>query len=138
MLEPYAETIDSWLREDRRCWFKQRHTARRVFDRLVEEKGFEGSYSTVQRYVKRRREELSAELDAREAQGFLLLDWLPGECRVDFGQADFRVRGVVQRGHFLVVAFPHSNVGLAQVFWGETAELYSLIGQGVRGARNPG
>ena len=29
--------------------------------------------------------------------GFLLLDWLPGECQVDFGQADFRVRGVVTR-----------------------------------------
>ena len=129
LLEPYAETIDSWLREDRRCWFKQRHTARRVFDRLVEEEGFEGSYSTVQRYVKRRREEMAAELDAREAQGFLLLDWEPGECQVDFGQADFRVRGVVTRGHFLVVTFPHSNVGLAQVFWGETAE---CVCQGLR------
>lgn len=122
LLEPYAEPIDSWLREDRRCWHKQRHTAKRAYDRLVGEKGFEGSYSTVQRYVRRRREELAAEADAREAQGFLLLDWLPGECQVDFGQADFRVRGVVQRGHFLVVAFPHPNVGLAQVFWGETAE----------------
>ena len=72
--------------------------------------------------MRRRREELAAGLDAREAQGFLLLDWLPGECQVDFGQADFRVRGVVTRGHFLVVSFPHSNVGFAQVFWGETAE----------------
>ena len=122
MLEPYAEAIDSWLAEDRRCWRKQRHTARRVYDRLVEEMGFEGSYSTVQRYVRRRRRELAAGRDAREAQGFLLLDWLPGECQVDFGQADFRVRGVMQRGHFLAVTFPHSNVGLAQVFWGETAE----------------
>ena len=122
LLEPFAALVDSWLLEDRRCWFKQRHTARRVFDRLVGERGFAGSYTTVQRYVKRRREELAAELDAREAQGFLLLDWLPGECQVDFGQADFRVRGVVTRGHFLAVAFPHSNVGLAQVFWGETAE----------------
>ena len=122
LLEPFAELADSWLLEDRRRWFKQRHTARRVYDRLVEEQGFEGSYTTVQRYVKRRREELGAELDAREARGFLLLDWLPDECQVDFGQADFRVRGVVQRGHLLVVAFPHSNVELAQVFWGETAE----------------
>ena len=122
LLEPFAALVDSWLLEDRRCWYKQRHTAKRVFDRLVAEKGFEGSYSTVRRYVRRRREELAAELDAREAQGFLLLDWLPGECQVDFGQADFRVRGVVTRGHFLVVTFPHSNVGLAQVFWGETAE----------------
>ena len=79
--------------------------------------------------MRRRREELAAELDAREAQGFLLLDWLPGECQVDFGQADFRVRGVVTRGHFLVVTFPHSNVGLAQVFWGETAE---CVCQGLR------
>lgn len=129
LLEPFAETIDSWLLEDRRCWSKQRHTARKVYDRLVGERGFAGSCTTVQRYVKRRREELAAELDAREAQGFLLLDWLPGECQVDFGQADFRVRGVVTRGHFLAVAFPHSNVGLAQVFWGETAE---CVCQGLR------
>lgn len=129
LLEPFAPLIDSWLLEDRRCWFKQRHTAKRVYDRLVSEHGFGGSHATVQRYVRRRREELAAEADAREAQGFLLLDWLPGECQVDFGQADFRVRGVVQRGHFLVVAFPHSNVGLAQVFWGETAE---CVCQGLR------
>ena len=129
LLEPFATLVDSWLLEDRRCWYKQRHTAKRVFDRLVAEKGFEGSYSTVRRYVRRRREELAAELDAREAQGFLLLDWLPGECQVDFGQAGFRVRGVVTRGHFLVVTFPHSNVGLAQVFWGETAE---CVCQGLR------
>lgn len=39
------------------------------------------------------------------------------------------MRGVVTRGHFLAVAFPHSNVGLAQVFWGETAE---CVRQGLR------
>jgi len=66
LLEPFAALVDSWLLEDRRCWYKQRHTAKRVFDRLVAERGFEGSYTTVQRYVRRRREELAAELDARE------------------------------------------------------------------------
>ena len=35
---------------------KQRHTARRVHERLVEECGFEGSYSSVQRWVKRWRQ----------------------------------------------------------------------------------
>lgn len=39
------------------------------------------------------------------------------------------MRGVVQRGHFLVVAFPHPDVGLAQVFRGETAE---CVCQGLR------
>ena len=59
LLEPFAALVDSWLLEDRRCWYMQRHTAKRVFDRLVAEKGFEGSYSTVRRYVRRRREELA-------------------------------------------------------------------------------
>ena len=109
--ESFAGLVDSRLLEDRRRRHRQRHAARRVYDRLVEERGPEGSCTTVQRRVKRRREGLAAELDAREAQGFLLLDWPPGGCQVDFGQ----------RGHFLVVAFPHSDVGPAQVFWGETA-----------------
>lgn len=108
---------------------KQRHTARRVYDRLVDEEGYGGSYSTARRYVRRRRAELAAERDAREAQGFLLLDWASGECQVDFGQADFRVGGVVQCGHFLAVTFPHSNVGLAQVLWGEASE---CVCQGLR------
>lgn len=47
MMEPYAETIEGWLREDLRVWRKQRHTARRIHDRLVEEEGFQGSYETV-------------------------------------------------------------------------------------------
>jgi transposase len=129
LLGPYEATIDGWLEGDRRNWRKQRHTAARVYARLRDEEGYEGSYSTVQRYVKRRREEMAAEADAREAQGYLLLDWDPGECQVDFGEADFRVRGVTRRGHYLTVAFPHSNVGLTQVFWGETAE---CVCQGLR------
>lgn len=96
LLEPFAGLVDSWLLEDRRRWFKQRHAARRVFDRLTE-RGFGGSYTTARRYVRRRREELAAELDVREAQGFLPLDWLAGECQVDFGQANFRVRGAARR-----------------------------------------
>lgn len=121
-LAPYAASVDAWLEEDRRVWRKQRHTAKRVYERLRDELGYEGSYSTVRRYVARRRREMSDARDSREAQGYLLLEWPPGECQVDFGQADFRVRGVVRRGHYLVVTFPHSNVGVAQVFWGETSE----------------
>ena len=102
--------MDSWPLEDRRRWFKRRHTARRVFDRLTE-RGFGGSYATVRRYVRRRGGGLAAELDAREAQGFPPLNWLAGECQVDFGQADFRVCGVVARG----LALAHSLVRTARV-----------------------
>lgn len=129
VLAPYEETIDSWLDDDCRNWRKQRHTATRVYVRLRDEEGYTGSYSTVQRYVKRRREEMARERDRRDAEGFLTLRWLPGEVQVDFGEADFRVRGVVTRGKYLTVTFPHSNVGLTQVFWGETAE---CVCQGLR------
>ena len=41
----YARKADEWLEADRRMPRKQRHTARRVHERLVDECGFEGSYS---------------------------------------------------------------------------------------------
>ena len=59
----------------------------------------------------------------------LTLRWLPGEVQVDFGEADFRVRGEVARGKCPTVAFPHSDVGLTQVFRGEAAE---CVCQGLR------
>ena len=75
---------------------------------------------------------MASERDRRDAEGFLTLRWLPGEVQVDFGEADFRVRGVVAgRGKYLTVAFPHSDVGLTQVFRGETAE---CVRQGLRNA----
>lgn len=129
LLAPYEAAIDSWLDDDCRCWRKQRHTATRVYVRLRDEMGYTGSYSTVQRYVRRRKAQMAEERDARDARGYLQLSWLPGECQVDFGEADFRVRGVTRRGKYLTVSFPHSNVGLTQVFWGETSE---CVCQGLR------
>ncbi len=129
VLAPYGETVGSWLDDDCRNWRKQRRTATRACVRLRDEEGYTGSYSTVQRCVKRRREEMARERGRGDAEGFLTLRWLPGEVRVDFGEADFRVRGVVTRGKYLTVAFPHSNVGLTQVFRGETAE---CVCQGLR------
>ena len=117
ILNAYKPVIDAWLEGDRRNWHKQRHTAKRIHERPVDEHGFEGSYSTVQRYVKDYKE---THKDQRDE--YLDLEWRPGEMQVDFGQADFRVVGVRKRLHDLVCDFPFSNVGLAQVFPGETAE----------------
>ncbi len=116
-LDPYKAAVDAWIEEDRKNWRKQRHTAKRIYERLVDECGFRGSYSTVQRYVKGCKE---THKDQRDE--YLNLEWRPGEMQVDFGQADFRVVGVRKRMHDLVCDLPFSNVGLAQVFPGETAE----------------
>ncbi len=116
-LDPYKGVIDSWLADDRKRRAKQRHTATRIFERLVAECEYDGGYTTVQKYVKERKSQMKA------ARGqFLNLEWAPAEAQVDFGVCDFRVLGVVREVHYLVVTFPFSNVSLAQCFWGETSE----------------
>jgi len=54
VLAPYEGTIGPWLDDDCRNRRKQRHKATRVNVRLRDEIDYDGSYSTVQRYVKRR------------------------------------------------------------------------------------
>jgi hypothetical protein len=57
-VDPWVEVIDSWLLGDREVPRKQRHTARRVWQRLVAEHGAGCAEVTVSRYVARRRIEL--------------------------------------------------------------------------------
>lgn len=109
--------IDAWLAEDARRPRKQRHTARRVFDRLVAEHAYTGSYSAVQRYIKALKAEQRSAGD-----GFSELSWSPGAAQVDFGQAQAIIGGLVRVLHVLVVTFPFSNMRLAQAYGGETAE----------------
>jgi hypothetical protein len=72
-LAPFKAAIDEMLRSDLDPPKKQRHTARRVLARLVDEHGAQDlSYSTVRNYVARRRPEIAAEAGGR---------WRPGTCR---------------------------------------------------------
>lgn len=50
-LDPYTSQIDQWLSEDKAQPRKQRHTAKRIFERLRDECGFDGSYTIVKDYV---------------------------------------------------------------------------------------
>ena len=116
-LDSFKTTIDSWLEEDTRRWYKQRHTAKRIYERLRQEAaGFDCSYNTVQRYVKAKKQCIMAQRGAQE------LVWHPGESQGDFGEADFTERGEVVRKKYLTLSFPYSNNSFTQVFGGETAE----------------
>jgi len=55
-IDPYAELVDGWLEADRMLPRKQRHTAKRVHDRLRAETDYDGEYTTTLRYVRRWRE----------------------------------------------------------------------------------
>jgi transposase len=89
---PYAAIIDGWLVADREVPRKQRHTARRVWQRLVAEHGATLAEVTVSRYVARRRAELG--LDSIEVM--VPQSHEPGaEAEVDFGEFHAQVAGVL-------------------------------------------
>lgn len=118
-LDGHREWLVQVLTADLSVRVKQRHTAQRLFERLVAERGYVGSYSVVQRFVKRWH---AAQRLAGGAGGFNDLVWSAGVGQVDFGEADFdEGQGPVGKS-FLVVSFPYSNQGFVQVFDGETAE----------------
>lgn len=117
-LDPFKAIIDDWLVDDVNYRRKQRHTARRVHNRLMEEvPGFPCSYRTVANYVKATKARLY-----KPAKGVLPLEHKAGEAQVDFGTADFYENGVLHTGHYLNLSFPASNAGYVQLFKGENQE----------------
>lgn len=117
LVDAYANIVEEWLLDDLRQPRKQRHTGRRVHDRLVTEHGFTGSYATTQRWVKRWRQ---ARL--MPGDGFNELEWEPGSAQADFGEAVAIIKGQRVVTHMLVVTWPYSNTRYAVVLPGETAE----------------
>lgn len=115
IVDPYKAIIHSWLEEDKKHWRKQHHTAKRVYERLVEEHSYPGGYSAIQRYLKKHRSQ-------ETTTGSLELVWDPGPAQVDFGEGDFYEKDQLVRKKYLTVSFPYSNDGFSQVFGGETAE----------------
>jgi transposase len=89
---PYMQVIDKWLVADREVPRKQRHTARRIWQRLAAEHGATLAEVTVSRYVARRR----AELGLDKVQVMVPQDHAPGaEAEVDFGEFHAVVAGVL-------------------------------------------
>jgi len=118
-LDPYKPTIDKWIEEDKQAPHKQRHTAKRVFDRLRKEiSGFSCSYRTVSTYYAVKHKEIFNGAKG----GFLPLEHRPSEAQVDFGTADFYENGTRLTGKYLEVSFPYSNKGYLQLFYGENME----------------
>jgi transposase len=118
VLGPYIPSINQWMEQDMREPRKQRHTAKRIFDRLCAEQGFGGSYASVKRYVVKKRWLLN---QARE--GHLPLAHPPGHAQVDFGKFKYYDGlGVAHDGYALLVTLPYSNAGWMQVFPAQNQE----------------
>lgn len=115
-LDPYTGIIDAILEEDRSRPKKQRHTAKRIHDRLREEHGFEGGYTIVKDYICGVRQ--------RTSEVFVPLHHPPGHAQVDFGEALAVIGGRERKIHFLVVDLPYSDAIFVKAYPAETSEAF--------------
>ena len=115
-LEPYTGVIDRILDDDHHVPRKQRHTAKRIFERLRDEYGFGGGYTTVKDYVREHRR--------RSQEMFVPLSHPPGHAQCDFGEALVVIGGVQQKAHCFVLDLPHSDGCFVKAYPAETTEAF--------------
>lgn len=118
---PYAAIIDGWLLADRSAPRKQRHTARRIWQRLVAEHGASCSEVTVSRYVARRREEL--QLTAVEV-AVPQTHEAGAEAEVDFGEFWARIGEVLVKCWMFVMRLSCSGRAFHVAFTTQAQEAF--------------
>ncbi|MGH3992683.1 MAG: IS21 family transposase, partial [Pseudonocardiaceae bacterium] len=120
-LGPYRELIDGWLKADREAPRKQRHTARRVWERLRDEHGVEVSERQVRRYVRKRRRALGEAVD----EVFVPLCHEPAaEAEVDWGEATVVIGGVATKVHLFLMRACFSGGCFVRAFTRETQQAF--------------
>jgi len=115
-LDPFLPIVHEILKSDRQVHRKQRHTAKRIYDRLKQEHGFEGGITIVQEAVRAWKEQ------SREV--FLPLSHPPGEAQVDFGFADVWLNGELTKVALFVMTLPYSDAIFIQTFPRECTEAF--------------
>jgi len=105
---PHLEWIEQVLKADKSVHRKQRHTARRIFERLKSERNYQGGYTQVKEAVRAMRPRLS--------EVFVPLDHRPGVAQFDFGVALFRRGGQLCKLPFAVMTLPYSGAIWAGVY----------------------
>lgn len=112
-LEPYVEIIDEWLESDKVQPKKQRHTARRIYNRLVSELNFTGGESTVRRYVRLAK----ARLGIDSPGAFVPCDPSVGlEAEVDWGTAKAIIGGVTVRLKYFCMRSKYSGKHFVRMY----------------------
>lgn len=102
LMDPYLPIIKQWLEEDRSRPVKQRHTAKRIYDRLKEEYGFPGGERTVRREVSLLREKIP---DSHVPQTYRPADG----ATFDFGEAQVVMNGSEKRVHLACMRLDYSS-----------------------------
>lgn len=117
VMDPVKDIVLSWLEADKNAPSKQRHTAKRIYDRLVEEYSFTGCESTVRRFVAKHKK--------KEKEVFIPLTSDYGEvAEVDWGQAHVGIGGRETVAHLFCLKLKKSNTSFAVAFPTEKLEAF--------------
>ncbi len=115
-LDPFTGIIDTILEQDKTRHRKQRHTAKRIFERLRDEHGFEGGITIVTDYIRAYKR--------RTREVFVPLEHAPGHAQVDFGEALAVIGGIERKVHFFALDLPHSDACFVKAYPAETTEAF--------------
>ena len=115
-LDLHLNHIRQILDSDKQEPVKQRHTARRIYQRLKAEHGYTGGESNLREAVRQLKEQA--------AEVFVPLSHPPGEAQVDFGHAQVIVAGERVSASYLVMTLPYSDAFFCCVFPKECTETF--------------
>ena len=117
-LGPYLAVIDEILAQDAdpSTPRKQRHTAKRIFERLRDEHHYGGSESQVRRYVALKRR--------HSAEVFVPLSHPPGRAQFDFGEATVEIAGERRKAALAVMTLPYSDAFFVSAYPRECTETF--------------
>jgi transposase len=115
-LDPFVAIIDQILADDMSRIKKQRHTAKRIHERLRDEHGFTGGITIVTDYVREKKR--------RTREVFVPLSHAPGHAQVDFGETLGVIGGVECKLHYFAMALPHSDAFFIKAYPAETTEAF--------------
>ena len=115
-LDAFAGVIDAILEADKIVPKKQKHTSKRVFERLRDEHGYAGGITVVKDYIFAAKQ--------RQREMFVPLSHPPGHAQADFGEALAIISGVERKVHFLVMELPHSDSCFLKAYPAETTEAF--------------
>ena len=116
IVDAFVPIIEEILKSDPQVHRKQRHTARRIFERLRDEHGYVGGETVVKDAVRAWKQ--------HHREVFLPLSHPPGEAQVDFGFADVWLARELTKVALFVMTLPYSDAIFIQAFPRECTEAF--------------
>jgi transposase len=118
ILGPYKQLLVEWVEEDEKKPRKKRRTAKRMYDVLRNDHGYQGAESTLRWYVGQLRKKSRQKL-------YIPLAYEPGEtAQVDFGEAEVIIAGELVTVHLFLMWLGYSSATFVQAYPAEVQEVF--------------